>query len=202
MEENKGIKVTNAVYRILDCLPDSDPLKNKAKEKALAILENLTLVFSAQDWVSFQKEKAAASVMDDIGILQGYLQVGRDQGWIDAMNFLIITKEYQSIKNSIVPPRGLIKQSLQIAQATVKEAPRVAPAISTQAGYMQSEKSSKRQRKILEILQKREKTQVSDIIKELPNITKRTIRRDLDDLLKSGKVARMGEWNQIFYQIK
>ena len=35
----------------------------------------------------------------------------------------------------------------------------------------------------------------------LPDITKRTIRRDLDELLESGKIVRVGEFNQVFYQI-
>src|SRR3989344_525485 len=59
---------------------------------------------------------------------------------------------------------------------------------------------SERQNKILSILSRKEKVQVSDIIKEIPKITKRTIRRDLDDLLKKGKIVRVGEWNQVFYK--
>ena len=36
------IKITGEVYKILDYLPEGDPLKNKAQERALSILENLT----------------------------------------------------------------------------------------------------------------------------------------------------------------
>ena len=35
----------------------------------------------------------------------------------------------------------------------------------------------------------------------LPDITKRTIRRDLDELLESGKITRLGDFNQVFYKI-
>ena len=59
-----------------------------------------------------------------------------------------------------------------------------------------------RQKKILDFLTKNQKAQVMDLQTILPDITKRTIRRDLDELLESGKVVREGDFNQVFYQIK
>jgi len=58
-----------------------------------------------------------------------------------------------------------------------------------------------RQDKILEVLNTQEKAQVADFQKALANVTKRTIRRDLDILLRIGKVDRIGEFNQIFYKL-
>ena len=60
---------------------------------------------------------------------------------------------------------------------------------------------SNRQKKILEFLGKNEKAQVMDLQTILPDITKRTIRRDLDELLEAGKIARFGDFNQVFYKI-
>ena len=57
------------------------------------------------------------------------------------------------------------------------------------------------QKKILEILSERGRAQVSDFKTVLLDVTKRTIRRDLDELLRNGKVIRAGEWNQVFYKI-
>ena len=204
--ENNFIKITNAAYKVLDFFPDSDPLKNKAKEKVLAILENLTLISDASGWVSLKKEKASAQLMDDIKVLESYLKLGKYQGWIDNVNFLIITKEYNQIKSEVNPPRGLVRQSLEIALTPDKEDEKLlqepAPKITTTPKINQVDQGySQRQRKILEILKERGKVQVSGIIKELPNITKRTIRRDLDDLLKRGEIMRIGEFNQVFYVI-
>lgn len=202
MAENGFLKVTNAVYKVLDYLPDADPLKNKAKEKALAILENATLLSGAQGWVSLKSyftgehEKASAQLLGDIEVLEGYLGIGKNQGWIDSMNFLIITREYQNIKNSFKKSetkKGVEVSAVQHPIADVGQPIKERPA--------KKEDFSDRQRKILEILKKKEKAQVADLIKELPDITKRTVRRDLDDLLKKGKIARVGEWNQVFYQI-
>lgn len=223
--EEKFIKITNTAYGILDFLPDTDPLKNKAKEKVLAILENLTLISGAEGWISLKKEKASAQLLDDIEVLINYFKVCKSQGWIDVVNFLIITKEYQTIKNSIKIPQGIIRQSLELTE-TVKKSPLISStkerlennqlmAIgespqkinsvpwqkSSVPDTQLSPKALARQGKILKMLSEKEKGQVSDFIKEMPHITKRTVRRDLDDLLRSGKVVRMGEWNQVFYRI-
>jgi predicted HTH transcriptional regulator len=96
-------------------------------------------------------------------------------------------------------------QRLEVTSRILREEPEVESRRSTSADVgrlrLENGKSSIRQRKILETLVRSQKAQVSDFIKILPNITKRTIRRDLDDLLKKGKVIRVGEWNQVFYKI-
>ncbi len=221
-QASDGTKITNAVYKILDFLPEGDPLKNKAKEKALAILENVTLISSTDGWVSLKsylsadRAKASVQLLNDIEVLQNYLKVGRHQGWIDNVNFLILTNEYDKIKSKISFPKEVIMLA-DISYNQIKEGAESvknkqefsvknnqAANIETLAvgqGLVQEEEYSKRQEKILQILSEREKAQVSDFIKELPNITKRTVRRDLDDLLKRSKIVRVGEWNQVFYQI-
>ncbi|MBX4200978.1 DeoR family transcriptional regulator [Candidatus Parcubacteria bacterium] len=226
------VKITKAVYRVLDFLPENDPLKNKAKEKALAVLENSTVVFPRpseafgvggsvpghQKPASAQgsggaKEKASAEALDNIEILLNYLAIGKHQGWISATNFLIFEKEYRQIKSRIPVPKGSMKKGLDILhglpqeQAVVIDVPKEIDARARHTGVPSvepgqlSQKAMARQDKILNMLGQREKAQVSDFIKELPDITKRTIRRDLDDLLKKGKVVRVGAWNQVFYQI-
>lgn len=199
MEDN-FVKVINATYKVLNFLPEGEPLKNKAKEKVLAILENLTLVSSAKGWVSLKKESAAVRLLNDIEILETYLKLGKYQGWIDNINFLILSKEYDIIKRQIKPPQGLIKQSLEIIPEVEKTAIQPAQKLDALQSGGVSEKFSERQDKILKILSERGKIQVADIIKEIPNITKRTIRRDLDNLLKKGEIVRIGEFNQVFYQ--
>lgn len=160
MEEDFA-KIIGATYRLLDFFPEGDPLKNKAKERVLAILENVTI--------------------EDMEALEKYLELAKNQGWIDGMNFLIVKKQWDVLKGALPPKREIL----------VKEPRRkdIVPEIVTG-----------RQGKILQILAKREKIQVQDIIKEMPDVTKRTIRRDLDDLLKKKEIIRMGEFNQIFYQ--
>lgn len=216
MEDNFA-KITSAVYRLLDFFPDSDPLKNKAKEKALEILANSRLVFDNQGWLSLKKylsperQKVTEQLLDDIEILESYLKIGKHQGWVSDINFLIVVKEYDNIKNQIdikkivtnPIPAPAQKQDAQINKSLqiIPEPEKKVSQLVLQKPIGQN-KYSVRQEKILKILTKNEKKQVADIIKELPDVTKRTIRRDLDDLLKRGEIVRVGDYNQVSYQIK
>lgn len=158
MEQKDFVKLTNTVYRILEFFPDSDPLKNKAKEKALLIMEN--------------------PKPEDIDILLSYLKIAKNQGWISGLNCLIIQNEYEKIKKflpAVVDGRGVKK--------------------------LDSFELPKRQAEIIKFLEHNEKAQVSDLLSVLPDVTKRTIRRDIDELLKMGKVVRTGKFNQVFYKM-
>lgn len=59
-----------------------------------------------------------------------------------------------------------------------------------------------RQEKILDILKEKKRVQVGDLKEIFPNLSKRTIRRDLVQLVKLGYVLRTGEVSTTFYQLK
>ncbi len=218
MEDN-FIKIINATYRLLDFFPDNDPLKNKAKEKALKILENLSLISDSSGWLSLKDEKVKVDLSDDIKILKSYLHLGKHQGWVGGINFLILQQEYERLLDKVRPLRNSVVSSLEVKKDEVlKQDKSAEPEVKEEnkqrkiGGSRQSvvalpitkdlnNKAIKRQEKILMIISKKGGAQVADIIKEIPNITKRTIRRDIDDLLKGSRIIRYGEWNKVFYQI-
>lgn len=206
LDKHEFVKITNAVYKILDYFPENDPLKNRAKETALHILELLTT------------QQFSPELLHEIEVLKSYLSLARYQGFINDMNFLILTKEYDQIKSEIVATDvhrdsvKILEKAIMEHEASAIEKPKevlkdisdIKKEIQKPVASLSSKhslKATSRQKKILDILSGRQKTQVADIIKELPEVTKRTVRRDLDDLLKEGKVLRFGEWNQVFYQI-
>ncbi|MEI7425008.1 MAG: DeoR family transcriptional regulator, partial [Candidatus Staskawiczbacteria bacterium] len=105
----------------------------------------------------------------------------------------------QDIKISediILDDDGFIKETVSDLSINNK------PQVSTEIDKGEKIIYSDRQNKIIEFLNKNGKAQVMDLQTVLPNITKRTIRRDLDDLLESGKIARLGDFNQVSYKIK
>lgn len=210
------MQLTGAVYSLLDFFPEGEPLKNRAKDKVLSITEKLTLVFGTQGWASLQKDKAANQLLEDIEVFLNYLKIARSFGWIDGTNFLIISKEYDKIKSQVnqlsekiaVEP-AKSDENLGIVAKTQKVT--FQKTVENQISFTKEERVSppkapeflisERQKKILQILNEKGKAQVSDFKNVLIDVTKRTIRRDLDELLKNGKIVRVGEWNQVFYQI-
>jgi len=197
MENDKFLKLTNTVYKVLEFFPEADPLKNRAKDKALAIMSRLS---------GIPPKAGEQSICEDIDMLLGYLWIAKSQGWLNSVNCLIITNEYEKIKKDIGP---VIKIELtQKLPGILDKSPAVAgqfdePAIiSPMASLGGEQELSERQGKILEFLSKNKKAQVMDLQTILPNVTKRTIRRDLDELLESAKIVRLGDFNEVFYKIK
>jgi len=195
--KDKIVKLTNAVYNLLEYFPESDPLKNKAKEKALSIMENLSLVFADEGWVSLKdyfsgdKEKAKLQTLEDIEIISNCLKLAKLQGWINGVSFLIIFNEYEKIRKEIGKPIITITPVLEETKKLCEG------GAHTNSG--ENFELSDRQNKIIKFLKQNQKAQVMDLMAVLPNVTKRTIRRDLDELLKMGKVVRTGKFNQVSY---
>jgi DNA-binding transcriptional ArsR family regulator len=205
MEKGQFLKLTNAVYKVLEFFPESDPLKNRAKDKALAIMENLVLINETkrpQGWATlantFAEAKIKSQILEDIDILLGYLWIGKSQGWLNSSNCLIISNEYDKIKKEIAPT---IESTIEFTQKLPGlDAEPVLDKVGAEKEA--SFDISDRQTKILDFLTKNEKAQVMDLQTILPDVTKRTIRRDLDELLEAGKITRQGDFNEVFYKIK
>ncbi|MBM3206284.1 MAG: DeoR family transcriptional regulator [Candidatus Staskawiczbacteria bacterium] len=218
MDDN-FIKIINSTYRLLDFFPDNDPLKGKSKEKALKILENLALVSESIGWSSLKNERVKIELSDDIEILKGYLQLGKYQGWIGGINYLILNKELDELLIKMRPIKtatvGVIghqlntkinlNDSVEAKKEDTKKQTKIREDLKKEISILknidQPGKISERQEKILKIISNKGDVQVADIIKQIPNITKRTIRRDMDDLLNKAKIIRRGEWNKVSYQI-
>ncbi|HCC60278.1 MAG: hypothetical protein A2402_03535 [Candidatus Staskawiczbacteria bacterium RIFOXYC1_FULL_37_43] len=184
---SNGVKLTNTVYSLLAFFPESDPIKNKAKDKALSIMEGLTLFARSQ--ISKEKQDIQSQILEDIAVLLNYFKVAKSQGWISNTNYLIVSNEYEKIEKDIA------------LSASFQQKQKIAPEGIQTPIESRPPKVSRRQNKILKFLEGNETAQVMDLQKVLPNITKRTIRRDLDELLESGRIVRMGEFNQVFYKI-
>ena len=192
----KFLKLTNSVYKVLEFFPESDPLKNRAKDKALSIMEHLVLFDETSGWLSFHKEKTKVQILEDIEVLLGYFWIAKTQGWLNSVNCLIIANEYEKIIKEIGPVIESVKKEPKVTPDLVLKNEGV---IKRDAPFLNI---TNRQKTILDYLGKNEKAQVMDLQKVLPDITKRTIRRDLDELLLAGKIVRVGDFNQVSYQIK
>ena len=117
--DEKLLKLTNAVYKVLEFFPEADPLKNKAKEKALAIMEGLNILAGIDGWASFQNEKSKKQILDDIEILLGYLWIAKSQSWMSPINYLIVSNEYEKLKKKIGP-----YEVIKAAPVKVQESPK------------------------------------------------------------------------------
>lgn len=173
MNKDDLIELTNKLYRLTLLFPQKEPLRYKIREISTKILEAFI--------VSDKK-----SLIKNIEIIKAYFAIVKWQNWVSYFDVLDIVEKYDKIKDNLE----------EIVQSSGKEQKLVLDAkLSKDLGL------DPRKEKILSILKKKEKVQVWEIKEILPEISKRTLRRDFEHLLKQGLVERIGQRNETFYKL-
>lgn len=180
------IRVVFATYRVLDILPAEEFLKVPIKDLVNDILADLMFASSSDQNLVRQRGAVSSRVLKNLDTLYDYFTRVQTRHWIDDKNFLILVREYSKIKELL---EELLEEELP---QRIEEQPAVKEEVVL----------SERQKKIVELLSQKAKAQVWELQKVLPQVTKRTLRRDLDDLLQKKFIERQGEWNSVFYQLK
>ncbi len=188
MDKSNLLKLATNLYRLTLLFPKKEPLRYKVRGLANDILANSILA---------SKEKSPQSILEiqgQIDILDSYLELAKSQNWVSPFDILEIQKEYVNLRrelNELEEP----KTRVLIPETTNPIKNLVVVQESVQG-------KENRQDKILEFLRQRGKAQVGELQQILPDISKRTLRRDFEFLLKQGIVERIGEKSSTFYQLK
>jgi len=227
MDKDKLIEITNKVYKITLLFPKKEPLRYKIREIADNVLSNFVYRQSLQNLNpgnfasnrEIQNKDSIFLLEKNLEILKSYFEVAKWQNWVSYFDILEIQDEYDKIQYSLKKEiqaiekekSDLLKEDVLIenkAEDFDKEANKeISKEISENLAsnvVLTKEKENKldpRKTKILNFLKKRENTQVQDIKKIFPSVSKRTIRRDFVQLLDQGLVRKIGDKNNTFYQL-
>ena len=157
-------------------------------------LYKLTLFFPKKEPLRYRVRETADRILEnfiiqkvihrDLEVMDAYLEVVKWQSWISYFDVLKMKEEYGKIKDSPIIGKPMIKE---------KETRVVEKDIKKELG--------ERQIKILEILKEKEMVQVWEVNRVLSDVSKRTLRRDFEQLLKQGFVDRVGEKSKTFYKL-
>lgn len=169
-------KITNAVYDLIDFLPESEPLKFKIKEKALEIFEKIIILEGSHSDLKINElEKNCTEILNSIILMGQYLE------FLDS--FDVEEKELQ--ENLKEAYSRLYKYIFDISK------------------NRETIESRTRIQKTLNFLKKEKQVKMSDLLKLFNNkISERTIRRDLNVLLERGIIEREGEKRLTKYVLK
>jgi len=205
---NKGffIKLTFAVVKVLDVSLGDKELKRQIQESAEDILADILVIGEESPIASHQKYKVASRSQERIDALRQRLREAKMQKIVSQGSFIVLEREYLRTQAWIAGvmlslPKENKREgigSIESEESSVKE-PKKENIVSL---VKKPNKISDRQKRILEILKGKDKAQVWELQKIFPQVTKRTLRRDLDDLLQQNMVMRTGEWNSVSYHIR
>jgi len=185
-ERRKLNALVLVTYRVTQKLPDNEILKVRIQEAVLDILKLSELAY-------FKNKEDINKFEASIRTLINYFELTQAQNWMDKMNFVVLKKAFGQF---------LIEFDNNFSAISVK--PFVAQVKNFSGPLKPNTRKvdlNPRQVKILEHLQKNKISEVVQLADLLPNISKRTIRRDLDVLIGQGLAIKKGKTNGAIYEL-
>ncbi len=148
----------------------------------------LTLFFPKKEPLRYKMRELADDILSNpskekLEILDSFFEVAKAQNWVGPADLLAIKEEYDKLKGS------LSKEKME--ELIAREKPRVANLALQD-----------RQERILIMLREKGRAQVWEIKELFPDTSKRTIRRDVEQMFNQGIIERIGERNDTFYQLR
>lgn len=203
MEKAHLLEMTNELYRLTLLFPKKEPLRYKMREVADEILANCLRwnlkqgsekIFSGYKMDTATPKIGINDLIGELEVLDGFFELVRAQNWVKSADLLTLQQKYQKLKEEL---KGNSTLNLTFKpKIEKKETEKIVAKETIGVG------AEARQKKILEILREKGRAQVWEIKEIFPGISKRTLRRDFESLLKRGMVERIGERNNTFYRLK
>jgi len=185
MNKNFLIELTNNLYRLTLLFPKKEPLRYKMRELA-------------DDILAKSAENCSPRVLEELEVLDSFFEVAKAQNWVSSSEILAIQKEYANLREELkkVEPERKQEEAKENEPKKIEAGPLSVPFPEERSGV------NERQEKILAFLRENGRVQVWQVKQILPEVSKRTLRRDFENMLNQGIVERMGERNDTFYQLK
>lgn len=177
------IQLTNKLYEITLLFPKKEPLRYKMREIADDILAKLP--------------ENSSLAIQQFEVLDGFFEVAKAQTWVTPQKILNLQEEYSNVRKEI----AVEKQETE-KQENVIELPQAETEVSEKLSRIDDGVMNGRQKIILDFLREKGQAQVGQLTDVLPEVTKRTLRRDFRDLLRQGLVERIGERNATYYRLR
>ncbi|HDJ30389.1 MAG TPA: DeoR family transcriptional regulator [bacterium] len=190
MELSYLVKLTLAVYRVTQKIPLQEPLRYKIREIADKILEE------------YVKSNPASSLMlRYIDLLQAFFHIAQQENWVNPLNFQILSQEYQKLAQKIKTHSQKSQPSQEVIHLPPKQ--KIEAKEREFVGKEIKVRPSFRQQKILSLLKENKQLTLSQLRKLFPQVSDRTLRRDMESFLKAGLISRkrMGR-KDVLYTLK
>jgi hypothetical protein len=198
MQEEKIIKLTNALYKVTGLFPKEEPLKFAIRKEALDILFFSNVAYGKSiSYAADKREEAAKKVFTKIELLKTYFSIAKEQEWSDSENFVILENQYNLFKESFLPK---ITKKEEKPVVVKEEKPAIQKEIK-KSRSINYEALSSVQLKVLEMLQNHGQLKPTQICDFFPEMNPRTIRRELKGLKDLNILLMVGGGKTTLYEI-
>lgn len=206
----KAERLSRAVYVVSDFMSDREPIKWRLRELAVEITESL-----GKD-IAFTMEILAGKIPQMISVIDLALGTGS----VSQMNFALLRKEYSDLYTAIRSEnRNFFNNQMEVSPALPGKAGNESsfkPSTDTSEESKDTGKrqfqsirqikdtsvlktgnpavsKGHRQTEIIEFLKGKDWVSIKDIVQIIPNVSAKTVQRELSDLVAKGALKKMGE---------
>ena len=198
----KGHKLTSALYLVTEFLADQDPLKWRLRQAALDLLN---VLIDGENGLSESRRlgtiEQAVGLINKISALADIALTGRAAS---EMNFSILKKEYLDLRTRLLLERDNLQPQLYAVPelAALAEAPISSPRPATlpprvskgqNSTPTRREESNPRRDSILSAIKKQGWSSIKDIAQAVPEVSSKTVQRELADLVQAGILKKEGD---------
>ena len=186
MQDSLYEQLALALFRVTEHMPPEEPLRMRIREVCLSVAES-----------SDKDSKESLEFLDCL------LSIAQKQEWgIDSNNFAVLRVEFSRLtKDKPQPkadqPSAEVEEKQpsieEVVEPQVEEIKKPAPKIPNNL--------SARQKNLLDFIKNNDAAQIKNLQHLFPDLSPRTIRRDLDNLVKSNILKKSGKTNGTSYTL-
>lgn len=221
--------IVSALYIVSNILPSDEPLQKEIRKASLSLLSLTNDVTIGRGDSYDRKSNEIGTVIRKI---IAYLEVGVTLFLVSEMNFRVLRLElmalggsYESRRGGLIDLESILKgeieekplKTMEISKGHIKDIINKSPEpiainvlnkqLSPSFGQninLKDKSTATSDRKILIIkaLQNKPSETITDIKTKFPDVSFKTIQRDLQTLIDEGKIERIGERRWSVYRLK
>ena len=191
MDKHYLIKLVIALFDITETWDRDELLGLKLRNLAGEILESFILASANNPGTD-----ARSNLLKIESEFEKTLIEARRARIIERKAFIFLKQEYEKVvcavgKEDLKP----VKSKLLLEKKSKPNLQKENPHRPNMSGL------NERQGKIIKLLVEKQEAQVGQLKEFFPGVSKRTVRRDIDGLLKKDLIVREGKWNDVFYTL-
>ncbi len=196
MDIDYVIRLTISAYQLTEEWGEKSLLRLKTRKSAAGVLKNFILASCSNPVQEAKKE-----LYENLSRLEETLRWARREKLINRKNFIFLKEEYGRLRE-VAGTTSQVEQAKEQPQPEpVKEENKKPKAKELEPKKKPRPKLKAREAKIVEVLKEQKRAQVNELKEFFPDISKRTLRRDIDSLLQKKLIVRHGEWNDVYYTL-
>ena len=208
MDKGEILQATNKLYKLTLLFPKKEPLRYKMREAGINLL--VDIISLNRGGFSNPARDLNLAIQEEFEILKHFFTLAKEQKWVKDEALLELEKEYERIKEGLIlereapPPKtpplskqAFIERKTQVIKKPLGAEPKVSlPPLGLEKRA--DIELDDRQKKVLKILQEKKELQIGQLSKHFPEISRRTLLRDLEKLSQLGFVSREGDGRGVF----